>query len=249
MQIRTIISESYSVLIRLDLAGTITQCGRVPEMAAKGAVDGLARRTQERGRTRRASLVEAGRKLLRNREIEDISLADVANEADVPKSSAYHFFAQVLDVFEAAASDIELELQAYLEALSTDSCSDWRHVVTTFVDRGAAFFNGNRDAMQLLIGPKTPSAIKLKDRQNDFAIAAQLRGQIAGHFELPELADTPEIFFRAIEIADLFFGLSVIRHGCVTDEFNSEGARATCAYLSLYLPVVLPRTAPASEGR
>jgi AcrR family transcriptional regulator len=207
-------------------------------------MSGLARRTQERGRTRRAALVEAGRKLLRAQEIDEISLTDIADEAGIPKSSAYHFFSHVIEVFEAAASDMELELQAYLERLSTDGCNDWRQVATIFMGRGAAFFNGNRDAMQLLIGPKSPSAIKLKDRQNDFAIAALLKDQISAHFELPELADTPEIFFRGIEIADLFFGLSVIRHGHITDEFNSEAARATCAYLSLYLPVVLPRVTP-----
>ncbi len=186
-------------------------------------------------------LVDASRKLLRAREIDEISLADVADEAGIPKSSAYHFFSHVLEVYEAAASDMEAELQADLDGLSVVDCADWRQTATRFVSRGAAFFNANRDAMQLLIGPKSPSAIKLKDRQNDFAIAGQLKDKISGNFELPELADTPEIFFRAIEIADLFFGLSVIRHGHITDAFNDEAGRATCAYLSLYLPVVLPR--------
>ena len=203
----------------------------------------MARRTQERGRTRRAVLVEAARKLLRARELDEISLTDIAEEAGIPKSSAYHFFSHVLEVFEAAASDMESELLDYLEQLSTEGCTDWRQVTNLFMGRGAAFFNSNRDAMQLLIGPKSPSAIKLKDRQNDFAIAGQLKDQISSHFQLPELADTPEIFFRGIEIADLFFGLSVIRHGHITKEFDSEAARATCAYLSLYLPTVLPRTA------
>ncbi len=208
---------------------------------ADGVVGGSARRTQERGRTRRALLVEASRALLREREIDEISLTDVADAAAIPKSSAYHFFSHVLEVYEAAASDMEAEILRDLGNLSFADCTDWRQAVTRFVGSGAAFFNANRDAMQLLIGPKSPSAIKLKDRQNDFAIAALLRDHISRNFELPELADTPEIFFRAIEIADLFFGLSVIRHGHITEAFNAEAARATCAYLSLYLPVVLPR--------
>lgn len=219
-------------------------------MGQSGSIDrrrvsGSGRRTQERGRTRRAILVEASRKLLREREIDEISLTDVADAAGIPKSSAYHFFSHVLDVFEAAASDMETEILKDLDSVSAADCVDWRQAVTRFVGRGAAFFNANRDAMQLLIGPKTPSAIKLKDRQNDFAIAGLLKDQISWSFELPELADTPEIFFRAIEIADLFFGLSVIRHGFITEAFTDEAGRATCAYLSLYLPVVLPRTQPA----
>lgn len=204
------------------------------------------RRTQQRGRTRRAALVDAGRRLLRTMEIDAISLTDIAGEAGIPKSSAYHFFGHVLEVYQAAAGEMESELSAYLEGLDPDPCRDWPQAVTRFVERGAAFFNGNRDAMQLLIGPKTPAAIKLKDRQNDFAIAEQLRCLVASRFQLPEMADTPEIFFRAIEIADLFFGLSVIRHGHVTEEFGGEAARATCAYLSIYLPAMLPPI--AQEG-
>ena len=99
-------------------------------------------------------LVDASRKLLRAREIDEISLADVADEAGIPKSSAYHFFSHVLEVYEAAASDMEAELQADLDGLSVADCGDWRQAVTRFVSRGAAFFNANRDAMQLLIGPR-----------------------------------------------------------------------------------------------
>jgi len=173
-------------------------------------------------------------------EIDSVSLTDVASEAGIPKSSAYHFFSHVQEVYEAAASDMEIELHGFLEGLDPGECRDWSQMVTRFISWGAAFFNGNRDAMQLLIGPKTPAAIKLKDRQNDFAVAERLRCLVAARFQLPELADTPEIFFRGIEIADLFFGLSVIRHGHVTEEFCGEAARATCAYLSIYLPAMLP---------
>ena len=203
-----------------------------------------SRKTQERGRARRTALVEASRRLLQAREIEEISLTDVADEAGIPKSSAYHFFGQVTEVYEAAASVMEAELYDHMAAVDTRPCRDWRQVVTRFVRHGVSFFNGNRDAMQLLIGPRTPSAIKLKDRQADFAIAELLRDRIARRSQLPELADTPELFFRAIEIADLFFGLSVIRHGHITEEFDSEAGRAACAYLSIYLPAVLSE----SEG-
>lgn len=207
-----------------------------------------SRKTQERGRARRTALVEASRRLLQAREIEEISLTDVADEAGIPKSSAYHFFGHITEVYEGAASAMEAELHEHMAALDIDGCRDWRQVVTCFVSHGAVFFNGNRDAMQLLIGPRTPSAIKLKDRQADFAIAELLRDRIARRFQLPELADTPELFFRAIEIADLFFGLSVIRHGRITEEFNSEAGRATCAYLSIYLPAVLSAREGVATG-
>lgn len=55
-------------------------------------------------------------------------------------------------------------------------------------------------------------------------------------FNLPELADSRELFFKALQIADVFFSLSVAEHDQVTDAALEEAILAATAYLSLYLP-------------
>ncbi len=57
---------------------------------------------------------------------------------------------------------------------------------------------------------------------------------------MPDLADLDGAFFRAIEIADLMFMLSVREHGGLTEFYTQEAARAAIAYLALYLPPLLP---------
>jgi hypothetical protein len=61
---------------------------------------------------------------------------------------------------------------------------------------------------------------------------------------LPDWISRDETFFRAIEIADLFFSLSVLRCQRITEEYVAEAVRATNAYLALYIPAILP---PAEE--
>ena len=52
-----------------------------------------------RGIARRDKLLEAARELLKSREMDEISLGDVAKLAKVPKGSAYHFYSNIVDVY------------------------------------------------------------------------------------------------------------------------------------------------------
>ena len=49
------------------------------------------------------------------------------------------------------------------------------------------------------------------------------------------------IFFRAVEIADLMFSLSMLEHGAITPAMTEEAIRAVIGYLRTHLPATLPR--------
>ena len=59
--------------------------------------------TRKRGRERRKLLLKAAYELLDARPVEDVSFRDIADQADVPEGSAYHFFANRFDLFSALA--------------------------------------------------------------------------------------------------------------------------------------------------
>lgn len=65
--------------------------------------------------------------------------------------------------------------------------------------------------------------------------------QIERRFVLPERKDRTALFFRAIEIADLMFSLSVLEHGAITGPMTEEAVRAVSAYLRTHFPASLPR--------
>lgn len=206
-----------------------------------------SRRTQERGRLRRATLLATGRDLLQTRELDQISLTDVADSAGIPRSSAYHFFADVDALYTALADVIQDELLAHMRKRTFEECDDWQTIVREFTSTGAGFFNGDRASIQLLLGPKAPPEIKLNNRRSDFDIGEALRQVIGARFVLPEMPDAREIFFHAIEIADLFFTLSIISDGYITPRFDAEATAATTAYLQLYIPPRLAKREAADK--
>lgn len=196
--------------------------------------------TQARGRLRRKIILNSARKLLETHELDALSLGDVAEDAGVPKGSAYHFFASIADVYSELSKQIAEELREDQLQPFTHGVTSWQEVISVGVDRGVAFFNGSTAARQLLLGPKAPPEIKRADRGNDYDIGRAFQRNISQYFVLPDMPERDVLFYRAVEIADLMFCLSVLDHGIITPAMTEEAKKATCAYLSLYLPTYLP---------
>jgi AcrR family transcriptional regulator len=196
---------------------------------------------RKNGIARRQQLIQAARTLLETRDLDQVSLGEVAAAAKIPKGSAYHFYDDIKDLYASLLANMEEELLAVLDAPIYSKVRDWQHVVALLNERGVAFYAASRASTQLQIGPKVPTDLKLRDRQNDATVGRIYERHIDSMFELPEIPARATIFFRAVEIADLMFSLSVLEHGCITPEMAQEASRAMCAYLRCYIPEKLPR--------
>jgi AcrR family transcriptional regulator len=199
-------------------------------------------RTQARGRARRELLILAARELLDEQPIEEISLADIAERAGIPTGSAYHFFPSTLALFEALVVHFEDEIEAATSSsytLSTDAT--WQDLIHDVIDRGVELYRANPAFSQLIISGKAPPEIKLADRLHDGQLGQIIMDAVNRHFVLPEIPRGKELFTYAVEIADLFFMISMQRHGKIADAEVTEAKRAVCAYLRVYLPTELIR--------
>jgi AcrR family transcriptional regulator len=194
-----------------------------------------------RGIARREKLLESARELLRTREMDDISLGDVAEHANVPKASAYHFYSNIVDIYASLVSLHDKELQVIMSGAIRNPVKSWPEIMEILLDRAAVFYFRNPSARQLLVGPKTLPQLKMRDRQNDVVIGKVFEDHITATFVVPPLPNRSEIFFRAVEIADLMFCLAMLGHGKITEEMTQEAKRGAIAYLSSYMPAKLPR--------
>jgi AcrR family transcriptional regulator len=196
------------------------------------------------GIARRKRLLAAARALLGHRGLDEISLADVARAARIPKGSAYHYYNDILDLYEQLIGVLGEEMLADVRRpIRGTASSSWSDIVATLVRRGALYFGNHRAARELLISSKTPPALKLRDRQSDRRIAKLFEEQIERRFVLPKRRTRTAIFFRAVEIADLMFSLSMLEHGAITAHMTEEAICAVVGYLRAHFPETLPRRA------
>ncbi len=183
---------------------------------------------RKNGIARRQQLLHAARELLDTRELDQISLGDVAAAAEIPKGSAYHFYEDIKDLYANLLAGLEEELLAALDAPVRGKVRDWQQLVELLTARGVAFYAGSRASTQLQIGSEVPADLKLRDRQNDARVGHIYERHIDALFELPAIPKRATIFFRAVEIADLMFSLSVLEHGHITRRWRRK-PRAPCA--------------------
>lgn len=199
---------------------------------------GLRRHPQARAQARRQQLIEAARALLGMHQVDSLSLPAVARQAGIAPSSTYHFFTDLDELFREVAITIAAEMVGLVPgSLKPDS---WEDVVRAYLECAMNFFNADPAALQLILGEQTTSSIKRAACREGAPFGEELRQTISQYFVLPEIPDIEGVFFRAIQIADLMFCLSVADHGRITPAMFEESLRAACAYLSVYLPRHLP---------
>src|SRR5262249_43337199 len=145
------------------------------------------------------------------------------------------------DLYASLLTQIQQEVIDTLKRPIRARIRSWQDIVSALNARGMEFYQRNPAAQQLQIGPKTSSDLKLRDRQSDVAIGKLYEHHIETFFELPPLRERSRVFFRAVEIADLMFCLSVLENGSITRDMCAEADRAAIAYLGSYFPETLPK--------
>ncbi len=194
-----------------------------------------------RGLARRERLLDAAWSLLADRDLGAVSLADVAAHAGVPVGSAYHYYHDVREVYEALAARVAAQLLERHSAPLRRRPRRWAQVIEELIDRGVGYFNAHPAAARLLIGPQTPPQLKFRDRERDRVLAQVFESQVDARFALPRSEERSAVFFRALEIADLMLSLSIVDDGVITPAMAAEAKRACIAYLGSYFPALLPR--------
>lgn len=196
--------------------------------------------TQARGRMRREALLASARELLGQYDSSQITLAEIAAHAAVPKSSAYHFYTDALGLYVELVAILDVELQQLIRQ-PLPPVESWEEAMGVIIDRAASFFDDNPAAQQLMLSSQTPPLIKRYSRRADIETSRLIEGLIEAQFVLPDIPDRGRIFFHAVEAADLMFGLSLFESGALLRDMVEEAKRMSCAYLALYLPRHLPR--------
>lgn len=199
---------------------------------------------QKRGMERRKQILLTTRALLKDCDLAEITLADVAKESGVPVSSIYHFYPSILEIYRSLVDVFREELAGFLvshfqiagQSLKIDS---WQQLVGYLIDGTAQFYRDNYEFQQLILSGKAPAMVKQLDRENDSVLAELMSEAFNTYFSLPDMPNLPDVVFNAVEMVDLFFSLSVYRNHCISDDGVEESKRAVSSYLRCYLPEYL----------
>ena len=200
------------------------------------------RKSRARSQVRIDSILNAARTLLAEEGVSSLSIYSVAERAEIPPSSVYHFFAGVPALLEALTADVHAAFRACLqEPIEHEALRDWRDLSRLVELRMLTIYSEDAAARQLILAQHGLAEVTRADRQHDLELGQLLHGLFMRHFELPVLPQEVDVFALAMELGDRVYARSIQLHDSITPRMAEEGMRVVDAYLGLYLPPFLPK--------
>lgn len=190
------------------------------------------------------AILVAARALLAEQGVGGLSVYSVAERAQIPPSSVYHFFAGVPALLQALTAEVHAAFRACLaEPIASEDLRTWRDLSRIVEARMLAIYAEDAAARQLILTQHGLAELVQADRQHDLELGRLMQALFDRHFVLPALPTEIEVFALAMELGDRVYARSMQQHGNITPRLAEEGRRVFDAYLGLYLPEFLPRRA------
>ena len=200
------------------------------------------RKPRARSQARIDSILDAARTLLASDGVASLSIYSVAERAEIPPSSVYHFFASVPALLEALTADVHAAFRESLQQpIDPDQLVTWHDLSRLVETRMLHIYSIDAAARQLILAQHGLTEVTQADRQHDVELGNLMHELFTRHFQLPALPEDVEIFALALELADRVYARSVQLHNTITPRMAEEGQRVFDAYLGLYLPPFLPK--------
>ncbi|EKT4523712.1 TetR/AcrR family transcriptional regulator [Pseudomonas putida] len=200
------------------------------------------RKPRASSQARIASILAAARELLADQGVAGLSIYSVAERAQIPPSSVYHFFASVPALLEALTADVHLAFRETLCApIDSTALTTWHDLSRLVEQRMLEIYNEDAAARQLILAQHGLSEVVQADRQHDMELGELMHKLFDQHFQLPVMPVDVDVFALAMELSDRVYARSVQLHEQITPRMAEEGKRVFEAYLGLYLPPFLPK--------
>ena len=200
------------------------------------------RKPRVRSQARIDLILNAARTLLAAEGVASLSIYSVAERAEIPPSSVYHFFSGVPALLEALTGDVHAAFRACLQApIEHEALRGWVDLSRIVEQRMLTIYSEDAAARQLILAQHGLTEVSRADRQHDLELGQLLHGLFMRHFELPVLPQDMDVFALAMELGDRVYARSIQLHDSITPRMAEEGMRVVDAYLGLYLPPFLPK--------
>lgn len=200
------------------------------------------RKAQARGNERRKKLLEAASTLLLDKEFDEISMADIAKQADIPTASCYTLFNNTNAIFAKLASDFSRTMALEISScISEKKFTNWREFIDASFDTSVSFYQDNHAFSKIMLTGKAPAEVRYnEERIQGREFAVHLLKILESKFHFPTLHNPQLLFTITIDLVDGILTSAYIREKSLSPAVVVEAKRAAYGYLSLYLPDYLP---------
>lgn len=204
---------------------------------------------RRRGVERHNLILDSTERLLAATTDEDISLAQIAEDAGVSLASVYYFFPNRNAVYVALARRFNEEIYQRSILPPTDpEPQSWQELLAMKHRAAAVFQNSRPAALRLFLGAGVSVAVRNADFAGNARIAQSRARMFHAYFDMQPMPDLAHRLEIAAAAMDGVWSLSYGYHGRITEAYREEGTACAVTYLRRYLPEFLPRKPLTEEA-
>lgn len=193
--------------------------------------------TRGRGVTRYAALVDATEALLQENSPDDVGLYQIAERANVPPASVYHFFPTKEAAFLALAQRyLEGFRRLTLEPVPAEALDNWQSLLAWDYRQAMSYYNAHSPALKIFLGGFGGVETRQADREFNERNARNLYNRWNLIFHMPFLREADKKFHINLQILDAVWSISFLRNGSITEDYYGEAVAACTAYCRLFMP-------------
>lgn len=193
--------------------------------------------SQQRSINKVNDILAATEVMIEKLPLEDITPTMIAKQAEITRTSLYHFFPSKYDIFDALATRYRTELEdEVIKFFDPNQRTDYRVAWTGVARVFSDFFNKKPAAAILLLGRKANRQIRYADGSGSHLFAKVLSRLMTQHTDLNRFPlqepDTRDIFQIVLELLTATFSLGMRREGKISVVTREQAKEATLAYIN-----------------
>lgn len=190
-----------------------------------------------RGHIRYDALVDATETLLRTDDPDEVGLYRIAEQANVPPASVYHFFPTKEAAFTAVAMRTMEQLVAvHREPIAAEQVKSWQQLFRIDISRARDFYNNHPAGLKIFYGGYGGVDARNIDQATSVNLAVASYDRMNSLFHMPYLRAPEKKFEARMAILDAIWSLSVRQTGHIDEEYFEESFQACIAYSRTFLP-------------
>lgn len=179
--------------------------------------------------------------LTKTRNINNISIYDIASEAHMSSSTIYYYYPNVEALLSTMIDDILSGFFDVVDCVSKlENLTHWKDVNRNLEIKFARYCENNPLAFKSLYTQHQFASVKEKEIENDIKLGNAILKLYDDKFHLPKLPDNKNIFTIALQVSDKLYQSYHDDNGFMYEDIVDEAIILTESYLNYYLPQHLP---------
>ena len=202
--------------------------------------EGRIRAPQQRQIERTNLIIDCMESLVKEKEINDISLSEISEITGIALPSIYYHFPNKNSILVALTERIHENWRASIRSQVNNKVDSWQDLIRQIIVAGAKYLNNNPFVLKLILTANSPIETKSVDANQNANLAIAIMDRLDRDFEGVNIdLYTPKMII-AMYILDGIWQNTFFQYNYLPDEPVKEAQKAIIAYLRCYFPDQLP---------